>query len=59
MTFETEGKGAVPKIVAESMVMRDEEGRIVSLNLPAKFVYIGNHQVSCQSASDSFMTDVP
>lgn len=60
ITFEAKGMGAVPKDVAERMVMRDKEGKVVSLNLPPKFVYIGNHQVSCHSVSvDSSMFDVP
>ncbi|KAE9410871.1 hypothetical protein BT96DRAFT_846615 [Gymnopus androsaceus JB14] len=45
ITFESEGKGAVSQDVVESVVMRDKEGKVVSLNLPPKFVFIGNHQV--------------
>ncbi|KAJ3750149.1 acyltransferase-domain-containing protein [Lentinula detonsa] len=45
VTFEPNGRGAVPQDIVESIVERDQEGNVVSLNLPSKFVYIANHQV--------------
>ncbi|KAG6831269.1 hypothetical protein H0H92_011779 [Tricholoma furcatifolium] len=49
VTFETEGKGRFSAEEIESMVVRDDAGDVVSLNLPTKFVLISNHQV-CRDA---------
>ncbi|KAF8832523.1 hypothetical protein HHX47_DHR1002033 [Lentinula edodes] len=45
ITFEANGKGAIPQDVVESILVRDKEDKVVSLNLPSKFVYIANHQI--------------
>ncbi|KIK71227.1 hypothetical protein GYMLUDRAFT_33364 [Collybiopsis luxurians FD-317 M1] len=45
ITFEPEGKGAVPQDMVDRIVVKDKEGRVVKLKLPEKFVYIANHQV--------------
>ncbi|KAF5382889.1 hypothetical protein D9757_006353 [Collybiopsis confluens] len=45
ITFEPEGKGAVPQEVIDRIIVKDKEGRVVALDLPQKFVYIANHQV--------------
>lgn len=45
ITFEMQGKGSITSEDIESMVVRNKEGGIVSLNLPTKFVLVGNHQV--------------
>ncbi|KAF5368472.1 hypothetical protein D9758_002417 [Tetrapyrgos nigripes] len=45
ITFETEGKGAFSRDEIDRIVVRDKKGRVVSLDLPTKFVLIANHQV--------------
>jgi hypothetical protein len=47
ITFETKGKGAFKKNEIDDIVVKNEKGEVVSLNLPEKFVYIANHQVRC------------
>jgi 1-acyl-sn-glycerol-3-phosphate acyltransferase len=44
-TFETEGPGAFTQQEIADVVVRDERGHIVSLNLPDKSVFISNHQM--------------
>ncbi|KAF9036424.1 hypothetical protein BDZ89DRAFT_1011267 [Hymenopellis radicata] len=45
VTFETEGKGRFSQEDIENIVVRNERGGVVSLNLPTKFVMIANHQI--------------
>ncbi|KAJ7630675.1 acyltransferase-domain-containing protein [Roridomyces roridus] len=45
VSFETEGKGRFTAEEIEKVVVRGENGQIVSLDLPTKFVFISNHQV--------------
>ncbi|KAG7099415.1 hypothetical protein E1B28_001268 [Marasmius oreades] len=45
ITFETKGKGALTEEEIANIVVRNESGDLVSLNLPHRFVYIANHQV--------------
>ncbi|KAF9068013.1 acyltransferase-domain-containing protein [Rhodocollybia butyracea] len=45
ITFEAEGKGAVPQDVVDNIVVKDKHGQVVGLDLPTRFVYIANHQV--------------
>lgn len=44
-TFETGGPGAFTSEEIGNMVLRDEDGHFVSLNLPQRSVLITNHQV--------------
>ncbi|KAL0580279.1 hypothetical protein V5O48_001696 [Marasmius crinis-equi] len=46
ITFETKGKGAFREDEIEDIVVKNDKGEVVSLNLPQKFVYIANHQAS-------------
>lgn len=46
ITFEQEGTGRFSKANIDNMAVKDQHGRVVSLNLPTKFVLISNHQVS-------------
>jgi hypothetical protein len=50
ITFETKGKGAFSRDEIDRIVVRDKKGRVVSLDLPTKFVLIANHQV-CMSCA--------
>lgn len=45
VTFEREGPGAFTDEEVEGLVVRNEKGRVVKLNLPQKSVLIANHQV--------------
>ncbi|KAF9270418.1 acyltransferase-domain-containing protein [Marasmius fiardii PR-910] len=45
ITFETKGQGALTEEEIENIIVKNEKGEVVSLNLPQKFVYIANHQV--------------
>ncbi len=45
VTFETEGKGKFSQEMIEQVVQKDENGDVVSLKLPDRFVLIANHQV--------------
>jgi len=45
ITFETEGKGCFNPEDIEGLVVRNQAGDVVSLNLPTKFVLISNHQI--------------
>lgn len=45
ITFEMEGKGRFSEEDINRVVVRNEAGEVVSLNLPTKFVLISNHQV--------------
>lgn len=48
-TFETGGPGAFTSEEIGNMVLRDEDGHFVSLNLPQRSVLITNHQVRSPS----------
>lgn len=61
LTFEQEGKGRFSKADIESMAVKDQDGKLICLNLPTKFVLISNHQVRlpvalhfCLSSSNRF-----
>ncbi|KAG6900157.1 hypothetical protein C0993_002086 [Termitomyces sp. T159_Od127] len=45
ISFETEGKGSFSAEDIEKLVVRNEAGDVISLNLPTKFVLISNHQI--------------
>lgn len=45
ITFQQEGNGRFSKADIENMAVRDQYGRVISLNLPTKFVLTSNHQV--------------
>ncbi|KAG6897332.1 hypothetical protein C0992_002390 [Termitomyces sp. T32_za158] len=45
LSFETEGKGSFSAEDVENLVVRNEAGDVISLNLPTKFVLISNHQI--------------
>jgi len=45
ISFETEGKGRFTTEQIEKIVVKDENGKVVSLDLPTKFILIANHQV--------------
>ncbi|KAI0639245.1 acyltransferase-domain-containing protein [Trametes polyzona] len=45
LSFETKGPGKFTPEEIETLVERDGNGRVVSLNLPQKAVLIANHQV--------------
>ncbi|KAF8633934.1 hypothetical protein AX15_001118 [Amanita polypyramis BW_CC] len=45
VTFETEGKGKFSQEMIQQVVEKDENGNVVSLNLPNKLVLTANHQV--------------
>ncbi|KAG6911811.1 hypothetical protein DXG01_000058 [Tephrocybe rancida] len=45
ITFETEGKGRFSAEDIEAVIVRNDAGDVVSLNLPTKFVMISNHQI--------------
>ncbi|KAJ7102195.1 acyltransferase-domain-containing protein [Mycena belliarum] len=45
ISFEREGKGRFTPEQIERIVRKDQDGRVVSLDLPSKFVLIANHQV--------------
>lgn len=44
VTFETEGKGAFDRAELDKIVVRDDSGKVLYLNLPTKFVMTANHQ---------------
>jgi len=46
ISFEREGNGRFTEEEIESIVVKDEAGRVVALNLPTKSVVIANHQVN-------------
>src|ERR1700761_8849151 len=46
ISFETEGKGRFTTEQIEKIVVKDENGKVVSLDLPTKFILIANHQAS-------------
>lgn len=48
-TFETEEPGAFSQEEIGNMVTRDDDGHLVSLNLPYQSVFISNHQVSMKT----------
>ncbi|RDX56035.1 hypothetical protein OH76DRAFT_1337998 [Lentinus brumalis] len=45
ISFETEGQGKFSPEELETLVERDKNGKVVSLNLPQKTVFIANHQI--------------
>ncbi|TFK83599.1 hypothetical protein K466DRAFT_498155 [Polyporus arcularius HHB13444] len=45
ISFETEGQGKFSPEELETLVERDKNGKVVSLNLPPKTVFIANHQI--------------
>ncbi|KAF7306685.1 putative acyltransferase CST26 [Mycena indigotica] len=45
ITFETKGKGKFSQEQIEEIAVKDEDGNIVALDLPKKFVLISNHQI--------------
>ncbi|KAF8349893.1 acyltransferase-domain-containing protein [Amanita rubescens] len=45
VTFETEGKGKFSQEMIEQVVQKDENGDVVSLKLPDRFVLTANHQI--------------
>ncbi|KAJ6627200.1 hypothetical protein B0H10DRAFT_1996020 [Mycena sp. CBHHK59/15] len=45
ISFEREGKGSFSAEEIELIVVKDENGDIISLDLPTKFILIANHQV--------------
>lgn len=45
ITFERQGKGRFTEEEIQRVVVKDEAGQVVALNLPKKFVLIANHQV--------------
>jgi hypothetical protein len=45
ITFERDGKGRFTEEDIERIVVRDQTGKVVSLNLPTKSVLMANHQV--------------
>lgn len=55
ISFETEGQGKFSPEELETLVERDKNGKVVSLNLPQKTVFIANHQV-CPMAHPSTET---
>ena len=44
ITFETEGKGKLTPKEISQIVRKDENGNVVSLDIPNKFVLTANHQ---------------
>ncbi|KAF9454892.1 hypothetical protein P691DRAFT_799900 [Macrolepiota fuliginosa MF-IS2] len=45
VTFETQGPGKFSKEEIDRVVEKNTEGKVVSLNLPTKFVLTANHQI--------------
>ncbi|KAJ7492889.1 acyltransferase-domain-containing protein [Mycena latifolia] len=45
ISFEREGKGSFTPEQIEQIVIKDENGQVVYLDLPTKFILIANHQV--------------
>jgi hypothetical protein len=45
LTFEQKGKGRFSQADIDSMAVKDQNGKLVYLNLPTKSVLISNHQV--------------
>jgi hypothetical protein len=46
ISFEREGKGRFTAEEIDALVVKGENGEVASLNLPTKFILIGNHNVS-------------
>jgi hypothetical protein len=46
ISFEREGQGSFTAEQIEKIVVKNENGQVVSLDLPTKFILIANHQVS-------------
>jgi hypothetical protein len=55
ITFQQEGNGRFSKADIENMARKDHYGRVVSLNLPTKFVLTSNHQVRPLSCHTDFL----
>ena len=45
VSFEREGLGRFTPEELERLVVRDDAGKVIALNLPQKAVLIANHQV--------------
>ena len=45
ISFEKEGMGGLTDQEIESMLVKDDSGRVVGLQFPNKLVIIANHQV--------------
>ncbi|KAF9015357.1 acyltransferase-domain-containing protein [Cyathus striatus] len=45
ITFETQGKGRFNPEDLQSIVIKNEQGEVVALDLPTKFVLTANHQI--------------
>lgn len=53
VTFETEGMGAFTQEELDRYTIKDQNGNIIALDLPTKFVLIANHQVCTLSERPS------
>lgn len=51
VSFETQGQGRLTESEIQKIVVRNEAGKVVQLDLPKQSILISNHQVRINKSS--------